>query len=96
MSGKRIRWTLRALRLLDEIGNYIEQDNPTAAAQVVARVVSAVDKLVHLPAIGRVGRIKGTREIVLPYISYIIPYRVGWDIEILTVMHAHQQWPLTF
>ncbi|KAA6476840.1 type II toxin-antitoxin system RelE/ParE family toxin [Agrobacterium sp. ICMP 7243] len=23
----------------------------------------------------------------------IIPYRVGQDIEILTVMHAHQRWP---
>lgn len=42
---------------------------------------------------GRVGRIRGTREAVLPDISYIIAYRVGRDIEILTIIHASQQWP---
>ena len=93
MSRKRIRWTLRALRRLDDIGAYIEQDNPDAAARVVARIVTAVDTLSELPATGRVGRIKGTREVVLAGIPYIIPYRVGRDIEIITVMHAHQKWP---
>jgi addiction module RelE/StbE family toxin len=91
MSGKRIRWTLRALRRLDEIDAYIQKDNPEAAARVVARIVSAVDMLADLPAAGRVGRIKGTREVVLADISYVIPYRVGQDIEIFTVMHAHQR-----
>ena len=93
MSRKRIRWTLRALRRLDDIGAYIEQDNPDAAARVVARIVTAVDMLSELPATGRAGRIKGTREVVLADIPYIIPYRVGRDIEVITVMHAHQKWP---
>lgn len=93
MSRKSIRWTLRALRRLDEVGAYIEQDNPDAAARVVARIVTAVDMLAELPATGRAGRIKGTREVVLADIPYIIPYRVGRDIEIITVMHAHQKWP---
>ncbi|MBB4236165.1 type II toxin-antitoxin system RelE/ParE family toxin [Rhizobium esperanzae] len=94
MSSKRIRWTYRALRRLDEIGAYIEKDNPDAAARVVARIVTAVDTLVELPASGRPGRIKGTREVVLADIPYIIPYRVGRDVVIITVMHAHQRWPL--
>jgi addiction module RelE/StbE family toxin len=86
---KRIRWTERALRRLDQIGAFIEKDNPTAAAQVVVRIVSVVDNLAEHPAMGRVGRVKGTRELVLADIPYIIPYRVVGDkIEILTVMHA--------
>ncbi|CDM59000.1 MULTISPECIES: type II toxin-antitoxin system RelE/ParE family toxin [Rhizobium] len=96
MSGKRIRWTLRALRRLDEIGARIEQDNPDAAARVIARIVTAVDMLADLPASGRPGRIKGTREVVLADIPYIIPYRVSQDIEIITVMHAHQRWRSAF
>lgn len=96
MSGKRIPWTLRALRRLDKIGAHIEQDNPDAAARVVARIVTAVDMLAELPASGRPGRIKGTREVVLADIPYIIPYRVGRDIEIITVMHAQQRWPQAF
>ena len=91
---KRIRWTERALRRLDQIGAFIEKDNPTAAAQVVVRIVSVVDNLAEHPAMGRVGRVKGTRELVLADIPYIIPYRVVSDeIEILTVMHAAQRWP---
>ncbi|MEI2302320.1 type II toxin-antitoxin system RelE/ParE family toxin [Ensifer sp. MJa1] len=93
MSRKRIRWTLRALRRLDEIGACIEKDDPEAAARVVARIVTAVDALAEYPASGRPGRIKSTRELVLADVLYIIPYRVGRDVEILTVMHAHQQWP---
>lgn len=93
MSDRRIRWTLRALRRLDEVGAHIEKDNPAAAARVVSRIVSAVDMLMDQPAMGRVGRIRGTREAVLSDISYIIAYRVGQDIEILTVIHASQRWP---
>ena len=93
MSDRGIRWTLRALRRLDEIGAHIEQDNPAAAARVISRIVSAADMLVEQPAMGRVGRIKGTREAVLSDISYIIAYRVGRDIEILTIIHTSRRWP---
>lgn len=93
MSDKRIRWTMRALRRLDEIGAHIQKDNPDAAARVVSRIVSAVDMLSDFPATGRVGRINGTRELVLADIPYVIPYRVGHDVEILTIMHVHQRWP---
>lgn len=96
MSVMRIRWTLRALRRLGEIGSYIENENPDAAARVVARIVSAVDRLAELPAMGREGRIPGTRELVLSDIPYIVPYRVGQTIDILTVMHASQKWPMKF
>ncbi|MCM2458546.1 type II toxin-antitoxin system RelE/ParE family toxin [Rhizobium sp. CG4] len=93
MKQRRIRWTVRALRRLDEIGAYIEQDDPDAAARVVARIVASVDMLAEMPAAGRIARIASTREVVLSDIPYIIPYRVRQDIEIITVMHASQKWP---
>ncbi|WP_240535382.1 type II toxin-antitoxin system RelE/ParE family toxin [Rhizobium freirei] len=81
------------MRRLDEIGAHIQEDNPDAAARVIARIVSAVDMLADFPATGRVGRINGTRELVLADIPHLIPYRVEHDIEILTVMYARQRWP---
>lgn len=93
MKHKRIRWTARALQRLDEIGAYIAHDDLDAAARTVARIVSCVDMLAELPNTGRIGRITGTREVVLSDIPYIIPYRVRQDIEIITVMHASQKWP---
>ena len=92
MTQRRIRWTVRALRRLNQIDAYIERDDPNAAARVVIRLVASVDMLADLPAAGRIGRITGTRELVLSDIPYIIPYRVRHDIEILTVMHASQKW----
>ncbi|WP_370649401.1 type II toxin-antitoxin system RelE/ParE family toxin [Neorhizobium galegae] len=71
----------------------VAHDNPDASARVVARIVASVDILGEMPAAGRMGRIAGTREVVLSDIPYIIPYRVREDIEIITVMHASQKWP---
>lgn len=93
MSQRRIRWTLRALRRLDEIGSYITSENPAAAKRVVGRIVSAVERLVAHPAMGRAGRISGTREVILGDIPYIIAYRVGDNIEILTILHTAQRPP---
>ena len=90
---RTLRWTRRALMRLDQVGSYIEKEDPQAAARVIARLVSSVDLLTEQPAMGRVGRIKGTRELVFADIPYIIPYRVQpTTIEILTVMHAAQKW----
>lgn len=97
MSGRTLRWTQRALRRLDEIGAYIERDDPPAAARVVSRIVSAAEALLAQPAMGREGRVKGTRERVLSDIPYIIAYRIGANgIDILTVLHAAQKWPQAF
>lgn len=94
MIKREIRWTRRAVRRLDEIGEYISKDSAIAAAQVTQRILSAVEALADLPDMGRVGRIPDTRELVLTDISYIIPYRPGTEyIDILTVMHTRQKWP---
>lgn len=94
MSRLTIRWTIRALRRLDQIGEHIAQDNPDAAARVVSRLASSVELLADQPAMGRIGRLKGTRELVFADIPYIIPYRVVGDaLEILTILHAAQEWP---
>ncbi|CCD88382.1 Addiction module toxin, RelE/StbE family [Bradyrhizobium sp. ORS 285] len=96
MSRRRLRWTRRALNRLDQIGAYIAENNPAAAARVVARIVVGVDSLAEHPAKGRPGRISGTRELVLTDIPYIVAYRVTpGSIEVLTVIHAAQRWPDT-
>jgi addiction module RelE/StbE family toxin len=94
MSVRRILWTKRALRRLDSIGEHIANENPDAAANVIARIVSSVETLAEHPALGRAGRIAGTRENVVTGLPYIVAYRVKLDaIEVLTVLHGAQQWP---
>jgi toxin ParE1/3/4 len=82
---------------LNAEAEYIAQDNPEAAAHMVAAVVSAVNHLAEYPAMGRAGRVPGTRELVALDTPYIIPYRVReGTVEILRVFHAARRWPSGF
>ena len=91
----RLRWTSRAERDLEEIAVYIGQDSPAAAARVILEIIDQAEQLLSShPAIGRAGRILGTRELVIGQLPYIIPYRVrGTDVEILRVLHASRRRP---
>lgn len=91
----RLRWTRLAERDLDEIAAYIGQDNPAAAARVILELIDQVETLLPAhPAIGRPGRVVGTRELVIGELPYVIPYRVrGQDLEILRVLHTSRRWP---
>ena len=91
----RLRWTKRAERDLDEIATYIGQDSPAAAARVVLELIDQIEsKLPAHPAIGRPGRVLGTRELVIGTLPYVVPYRVReMDIEILRVLHTSRRWP---
>ena len=90
----RVRWLRKALANLDEEGEYIARDNPAAAARVVLRILSAVELLKQNPAIGRPGRVAGTRELVVTETPYVVPYRVREDVvEVLRVFHGARRWP---
>jgi addiction module toxin, RelE/StbE family len=92
-----VKWTRTALANLNDLAEYIAQDNPRAAAEMVDRIVAAIERLKTYPALGRPGRVPNTRELVLTATPYIVPYRVkGKNIEILRVFHAARRWPDDF
>ena len=87
-------WCRRAVRHLIHLRQHIAQDSPTAAASVAQRILDCVDLLSEHPAIGRPGRVAGTRELVVPQTPYVIPYRVrGATLAIIAVFHQRQRWP---
>jgi len=90
----RLRWTRLAERDLDDIADYIGQDSPAAAARVVLELIDQAEALLtrHV-ALGRPGRVLGTRELVIRALPYVIPYRVRNNyIEILRVLHTSRRW----
>jgi len=90
----RVRWLRTALRNLDEEANFISADDPQAARAVVRRVLDAIALLASQPALGRPGRVPGTREVIVPQTRCVIPYRVRADvIEILRIFHASRRPP---
>ncbi len=49
------------------------------------------------PKIGRIGRVAGTYELVIPGIPYIVPYRIqNQEVQILSVFHTSRKWPESF
>lgn len=89
-----VAWLRKALLNVDEEATYIALDSPQAAQQVVKRIFHAVELLQHQPALGRPGRVPGTRELPVANTRYLIPYRVrSQRIEILRVFHTSRKPP---
>ena len=90
--ARRVRWTRRALRRLDEIAAHIAADNPSRAASCVGELRAKVGVLAALLP-GKPGRVYGTRELVL-HRHYLAVYRVrSEEVHILTVLHTARKWP---
>jgi len=83
-----------ALADLDELMAYIAEDDAEAATKVAGKIWETTQMLSNHPAIGKPGRIPGTREIVAAGTTYIVPYRVvGNEVQILRILHGARKWP---
>lgn len=89
----RLDITRKAEDDLARIRDYIRQENPPAARQVVAGILDGIQVLVTYPGIGRPGRIEETRELVLTGSPYIVCHSIGADVvTVMRVLHGSQQW----
>jgi len=90
----KLRWTTPALNDLENIADFIAQDNPMAAAKLLGKFHQLVYQLCDYPALGYAGRVAGTREAVLPQAPYTIVYRVDNEVlSVIAVLHHARQWP---
>lgn len=86
-------WTGDALRDRDAIYDYIEADNPLAALALDELFSEKAARLVDHPALGRPGRVAGTRELVVSSNFILVYDRAGDRLRVLRVLHAARQWP---
>jgi len=82
-----------ALDDLDRIYAWISNDNPSAAADMVARIRDRISflEIDALAQMGRLGLVSGTRELI--EYPYIIVYRVDdrlREVDILAIFHGAQ------
>jgi toxin ParE1/3/4 len=91
-------WSPRARHELSEIVDYILAENPVAAVEILTRIQTEVESLRVHPSLGRLGRIVGTRELVIVGTPYIVAYRINSrsrSIDVITVRHGARRWPAT-
>jgi len=93
----RVRWTQPAATALDRIQDYIASENPKAAFEVAQRIRIAVSQLETYPKSGRTGRVRGTYELVIHDLRFIVAYRITKEnVQILSVYHTSRKWPEAF
>jgi toxin ParE1/3/4 len=79
-------------RFRDEIQHEYEfvcSENPDAARKVIERIVKSCLRLREFPRSGRVGRLNGAWELVVPGLRYIVAYDISDDrVELLMLFHT--------
>lgn len=86
-------WKPAAIADRKSITACIAQDNPRAAIDMGDVLIEKAAQLDHNPMQGRIGRVKGTRELVA-HPNYILIYKIaGKSVEVLRVKHAAQKRP---
>ncbi|WP_242170313.1 MULTISPECIES: type II toxin-antitoxin system RelE/ParE family toxin [unclassified Pseudomonas] len=88
----RVEWRPEARAELRAILEYIVERNVAAARDLNEAIEAATTALPQHPYLYRLGRVLGTREIVV-HPNYLVIYRITDWIEILTVLHARQEYP---
>jgi toxin ParE1/3/4 len=92
--AKPVKWLRKALKSLEQAYDYTAEADQTAAIALVLKIQSATQQLADFPLLGRVGRVDGTRELVIASTPYLVVYRVkGKTVEILRVLHGSRKYP---
>lgn len=90
----RLEWSAFALADREAIFDWVASESPRAAVVLDERIEHRIEALIDFPQSGRLGRIEGTRELVIAGTSYIAAYRISGDvIRILRVLHMARLWP---
>ena len=93
----KLVWSAFSLSDRAEIYEFIESESPRNAVLVDKRIAESAEFLVDFPDSGRIGRVAGTRELVILRTPYVAAYTVTGDtIRILRVLHGAQLWPGEF
>ena len=87
-----VEWRPEARADLWEILDYIDERNSQPADALYTEIERATSALPGHPYLYRLGSVPTTREIVV-HPNYLIIYRVTDRIEIVSVLHARQEYP---
>ena len=90
-----LEWKATAVADLMAIVDYISDDNPDAAQALKDEIEAKILRLRENPRLYRMGRVHGTREMVVRS-NYVVVYAAdARAVTIPRVMHGAQRWPPT-
>ena len=91
---RRLHYAEPALRDLQAILDYIHERDPRAAQGVLGAIRRLADLLPANPKLGKPGRHRGTRELYVAGLPYVIVYRLTSDaVSVVSVLHTARDLP---
>jgi len=82
------------LHNFDEIATYYETKQSGLGFRFASYYYQQIEKLVDMPNMGRIGKIFGTRELVLQDFPYLVVYRIRKKhVQILRLFHQQRKYP---
>lgn len=95
MAGRAVPvvWLPKAKQDLENIKDYLVlHASETIARHCLYKIVQVAGFLPNFPLMGRSGKIKQTRELLVQGTPYLLVYRVEGDfVQVLAVMHHAQE-----
>ena len=89
-----LRWADSAILDMDHIASYVREYFPAKFESTFIYIADAVENLLLMPHIGRMGRVEDTREWVIASLPYVMVYKVGDAVlEIVRVIHTSRRYP---
>ena len=92
----KLVWLPAARRTRAALIEHIAKDSLAAAVDQLGEIRRQVRNLADHPELGRIGRMRNTRELVIARTSFLVIYRIRRptnQLEILRVIHGAQRWP---
>jgi len=90
----KIKVTPKANRDIESIYHYItERSDISTAKKVLVSLEVMLDHLAEYSQLGKDGRVKNTRELIVPKLPLVIVYKIYSDhIAITAIMHTSKKW----
>ena len=76
----RIRWARAALDDVERFGAYLEEHSPSLTESTLLRLYEAAQSLKRFSSRGRIGRVPGTRELIVTPLPYIVVYSLDQQV----------------
>jgi len=90
---RNLRWEAEAARQFQDTLAYIGALNPAAAETLESLIAEKLALLLRFPEIGRKGRVRRTRELVV-HPNYVVIYAIRrTSIDVIRFLHARQCYP---
>ena len=90
-----VTWTQQAEQDLENIlAHYLNEAGLQVAQSIFVRLHAQVQSLQQFSQRTRIGRVAGTRELIIPRLPYIVVIQVKADkVFVLNVVHTARKYP---